>query len=234
MNATYLLQEFHDLAVDPGADGRSRRAGRVAIEEESRLAFGLPRTLEADGYEIFLAGDESLGVPIVIIAPHDATTDVTRGTASASGGEITGPLDLAELLTHIRAFIPRGGHPQTGGPELAEPRPDESETRDEDAQRDQLRFGDVRIDVAANLVTKRGRRVALTPKELDLLVAFVRHPGEVLSRAMLLREVWGHRAEVVTRTVDMHVVELRRKLEDVPASPRHFVTVWKRGYRFDP
>jgi two-component system response regulator MtrA len=76
--------------------------------------------------------------------------------------------------------------------------------------------------------------VALTPKEFDLLLAFVRRPGVVLSRVALLRDVWGHAADVMTRTVDIHVAELRRKLERVPARPRHLVTVWKAGYRFDP
>jgi DNA-binding response OmpR family regulator len=55
----------------------------------------------------------------------------------------------------------------------------------------------------------------------------------VVSRPDLLREVWGHQADVLTRTVDIHIAELRRKLEDDPASPRHLVTVWKTGYRLD-
>jgi DNA-binding response OmpR family regulator len=62
----------------------------------------------------------------------------------------------------------------------------------------------------------------------------VQRPGVVLSRVTLLREVWGHQADVMTRTVDIHMGELRKKLEDVAAEPRHFMTVWKAGYRFDP
>ena len=80
-------------------------------------------------------------------------------------------------------------------------------------------------------VRRRGEEVALTPKEFDLLMALVRRKGTVAGRLELLAEVWGHRAAVMTRTVDMHVAQLRRKLEDDPADPRHIVTVWKAGYR---
>ena len=87
---------------------------------------------------------------------------------------------------------------------------------------------------ARRTVTRKGETVALTPKEFDLLVSLIRRRGAVASRSELLREVWGHRAEVATRTVDIHVAELRRKLEDDPAEPRHILTVWKAGYRFEP
>jgi DNA-binding response OmpR family regulator len=75
--------------------------------------------------------------------------------------------------------------------------------------------------------------VSLTPKEFDLLVALLRRQGAVASRLELMKEVWGHRAAVVSRTVDTHVAELRRKLEDDASSPRHILTVWKAGYRLE-
>jgi DNA-binding response OmpR family regulator len=75
--------------------------------------------------------------------------------------------------------------------------------------------------------------VTLSPKAFDLLLALVRREGRVASRVELLREVWGYGPLVMSRTVDSHVVELRRKLEDDPADPRHFVTVFKSGYRFE-
>jgi DNA-binding response OmpR family regulator len=74
--------------------------------------------------------------------------------------------------------------------------------------------------------------VTLTPKEFDLLVALLRRKGAVASRTELLGEVWEYaNAEVETRTVDVHVAELRRKLEPDPAHPRHILTVRKKGYR---
>jgi len=96
------------------------------------------------------------------------------------------------------------------------------------------RFGAVEINPASRTVTKEGIPVALSPKEFDLLLALVRRRGAVASRVELLREVWGHRVEVMTRTVDIHIAELRRKLEDDPSQPRHILTVWKAGYRLEP
>ena len=78
-----------------------------------------------------------------------------------------------------------------------------------------------------------GTIVSLTPKAFDLLTALIAHEGRVVSRHDLLKEVWGHRAAIVTRTVDSHISELRQKLEADPTNPRHIHTVWKVGYRFE-
>ena len=83
-------------------------------------------------------------------------------------------------------------------------------------------------------MTKSGEAVELSPKEFDLLMALVRRPGQVVTRAELLKDVWGYNATVVSRTIDTHIAELRRKLEPDPSSPRHIMTVWKTGYRFIP
>jgi two-component system alkaline phosphatase synthesis response regulator PhoP len=94
------------------------------------------------------------------------------------------------------------------------------------------RFGDIEIDVRTRDVYRQGVDAALTPMEFDLLLALVRRDGAIATRLELLREVWGHSAAVLTRTVDTHVAELRRKLETDPAEPRHILTVRKAGYRF--
>jgi DNA-binding response OmpR family regulator len=99
------------------------------------------------------------------------------------------------------------------------------------APRSAIRFGEVEVDTGARTVARGEAPVSLTPKEFDLLLALWQREGGVASRHELLREVWGHRAAVLTRTVDIHVAELRRKLEEDPASPRHILTVWKKGYR---
>jgi DNA-binding response OmpR family regulator len=94
------------------------------------------------------------------------------------------------------------------------------------------RFADVEVDPSSRTVTRAGEPVSLTPMELDLLLALIARNGSVASRQELMREVWGHRAVVVSRTVDTHVAELRRKLEPDPAVPQHILTVRKAGYRF--
>ncbi|MGH9886690.1 MAG: winged helix-turn-helix domain-containing protein, partial [bacterium] len=102
-----------------------------------------------------------------------------------------------------------------------------------DASPGSLSFGDVRVDLGSRAVTRAGRPVALTPKAYELLLALVRRGGAVASRTDLLKEVWGYGAFIMTRTVDSHVAELRRKLDDQD-EPRHIITVWKVGYRFVP
>jgi len=94
-------------------------------------------------------------------------------------------------------------------------------------------FADVVVDLRAHTVHRAGAAVALTPRGYALLVTLVTQPGQVITRAQLLREIWGYSSGVMSRTVDMHIMELRRKLEVDPANPRHFLTVRKSGYRFE-
>ena len=96
-----------------------------------------------------------------------------------------------------------------------------------------LRFGDVEVDPARRTVVRAGEPVDLSPKELDLLLALLHRRGAVVSREDLLQEVWGYSASVVSRTVDTHIGELRRKLEADPAAPRHILTARKAGYRLE-
>jgi len=95
------------------------------------------------------------------------------------------------------------------------------------------RFGAVTVDYGRRQVTRDGRRVALRPREYELLVALLRRGGGIAGRTELLREVWGYADSVVSRTVDTHINALRRQLEDDPAAPRHIVTVRHYGYRLE-
>jgi DNA-binding response OmpR family regulator len=94
-------------------------------------------------------------------------------------------------------------------------------------------FGDVVVDLRAHTVHRGGERVTLAPREWDLLLALLRRPGQAVTRPELLRTVWGYQSGVMSRTVDMHIMELRRKLEIDPARPQWIVTVRKVGYRFN-
>ena len=95
-----------------------------------------------------------------------------------------------------------------------------------------ITFSDVVVDLRAHTVHRKGVAIALSPRGYALLATLVTRPGEVITRAQLLREIWGYSSDVMSRTVDMHIMELRRKLEVDPTSPRHFQTVRKTGYRF--
>ena len=95
-----------------------------------------------------------------------------------------------------------------------------------------LAFGDVRVHLRGRRVTRNGRAVRMTRKEFDLLVYLAAHGGEIVTRDRLLDEVWGYERFPTTRTVDTHVLRLRRKLEADPDRPRFIETVHGQGYRF--
>jgi two-component system response regulator MtrA len=230
----------------------------LLVEDNDDLAFGLRRTLEAEGYVVDVAADGPAGIraagatrpdlvildvmlpgidgfgvlralrergleaPVLMLTARGEEADKVYGFRLGADDYVTKPFGLSELLARVAALLRRARAAAPNAGAVDEP-PGET-----------LGFGDVALDVLARTVTRGGERVALTPKEFDLLLTFVRRPGVVLSRVTLLRDVWGHSADILTRTVDIHVAELRRKLEPVPARPRHLVTVWKAGYRFDP
>ncbi|AHG88933.1 response regulator receiver [Gemmatirosa kalamazoonensis] len=230
----------------------------LLVEDNDDLAFGLRRTLEGEGYDVAVAADGPSGIraaldarpdlvildvmlpgvdgfgvlralrergmtaPVLMLTARGDETDKVHGFGLGADDYVTKPFGLSELVARVGALLRRA--------RPAEP----PNAPNADGADETLGFDDVVIDPRSRVVTRGGERVALTPKEFDLLLTFVRRPGEVLSRVSLLRDVWGHAADVLTRTVDIHVAELRRKLERVPAHPRHLVTVWKAGYRFDP
>ena len=224
----------------------------LVVEDNDNLAFGLLTSLELEGHEVMLAADgaqglrlarqrrpelvildlmlpemdgyrvlkalrdEGVEVPVLILTARGAEADKVLGFRLGADDYVTKPFGLLELLARVGALLRRGGN--GGGAGAA-------------AEAGTVRFGEVEVDAAARVVRRAGAEVALTPKEFDLLLALLRRRGGVAGRLELLAEVWGHRAAVTTRTVDMHVAQLRRKLEEAPAEPRHIVTVWKAGYR---
>ena len=168
-----------------------------------------------DGYEVLhsiRAGGSK--VPVIILSAKGEETDKVRGFRLDADQYVTKPFGILELIERIAALLRRSARDRSGS--AAEP----------------IRFGDIVIDLGSRIVTRRGEVCPLTPKAYELLLALVRRDGVVASRTDLLKEVWGYGAFIMTRTVDSHVAELRRKLEDDPADPRHIVTVWKIGYRF--
>jgi DNA-binding response OmpR family regulator len=97
-----------------------------------------------------------------------------------------------------------------------------------------VQFGDLEIQPRPREVLVRGRRASLTPKEFDLLLFLARHPGQVFGRVELLEELWDFAFDGDPSTVTVHIRRLREKIERDPSRPRHLVTVWGSGYRFDP
>ncbi len=127
---------------------------------------------------------------------------------------VTKPFGVLELLARIEALLRRAADlwATTASP---------------------VRFGDVEIEPGPRTVQRGGRPVALAPKEFDLLWALAQANGAAVSRAKLMERIWGYETDVLSRTVDTHVAELRRKLEPNPGEPRHLLTVRKVGYRLE-
>jgi two-component system response regulator MtrA len=173
--------------------------------------FRVLRTLREGG-----AGGWGADVPVLLLTARGAEEDKVRGFRLGADDYVTKPFGALELLARVGALLRRTARPATAEP--AQP---------------VERFGAVEVNPGARTVTRHGEPVQLTPKEFDLLLALVRRRGLVASRLELLKDVWGHRAAVMTRTVDLHVFELRRKLEEDPANPQHILTVRKAGYRFE-
>ena len=97
-----------------------------------------------------------------------------------------------------------------------------------------VNFSNVEVNMDRSVVTRQGRQVRLTPSEYELLTCFLMNAGRDLSRDMILESVWSYLPSPSTRTVDSHVLRLRRKLEPNPSVPKHFVTLHNVGYRFCP
>jgi DNA-binding response OmpR family regulator len=224
----------------------------LIVEDNPDLAYGLRTGLEIEGYDVQVAEDGETGLdrarswgpdlvmldlmlpgmdgyrvlrtlreggsdmPVLILTARGEEADKVLGFRLGADDYVTKPCGVLELLARVGALLRRSRIAERAGADGIE------------------RFGTVEINPASRTVTKEGTPVALSPKEFDLLLALVRRRGAVASRVELLREVWGHRVEVMTRTVDIHIAELRRKLEHDPSAPRHILTVWKAGYRLEP
>jgi len=169
-----------------------------------------------DGYHVLRRlRDDHLTMPVLILTARGEEVDKVRGFRLGADDYVTKPFGVLELMARVDALLRRrGGDSHSAQPALS-------------------RFGDVELDASTRTVRRAGRVVALTPMEFDLLTALLNRRGAVASRVELLREVWGHSAAVLTRTVDTHIGELRRKLEPNPSIPQHILTVRKTGYRLD-
>lgn len=221
----------------------------LVIEDNSNLAFGLRNNLEIEGHEVEVVANGTLGleraraakpslvlldlmlpgmdgfrvlralrgegsrVPILILTARGDEADKVRGLRLGADDYVTKPFSVLELLARVEALLRRTMPEQSPAAAGVES------------------FGEIEVDLGTRAVRRHGEPVGLAPKEFDLLLALLRRRGAVASRTELMREVWGYPDSITSRTVDTHMAELRRKLEDDPAAPRHLLTVRKAGYR---
>ena len=227
MTRVLIVEDNHDLAfglrnnleiegyaVDVAADGASGLAcARTTHPDLVVLDLMLPGI---DGYRVLRQlRDDGLSMPVLILTAKGEEADKVLGFRLGADDYVTKPFGVLELLARVQALLRRS---RPAAPPVATIE----------------RFGDVEVDGSTRTVRRAGESVAVTPMEFDLLVALLRRRGAVASRVELLTEVWGHSSAVLTRTVDTHIGELRRKLENDPSVPTHILTVRKTGYRLQP
>lgn len=246
------------MGIDPDSPNRPARILVVDDEQTVREMVGL--NLRADGYDVVLAvdGNDALRVareaqpdlvvldvmlpgrdgfevcrtlrheshvPILLLSARTEEVDRIIGLELGADDYLTKPFAMRELVARVRAMLRRQrmARPDSSG-EAAVGRDGE----------DVLDVGDLQVNVSRHEATVGGKALTLTAKEFALLVYLARHPGIVLSRDALLREVWGYDYPIGTRTVDVHIRWLRQKVEEDPAQPARILTVRGHGYRLVP
>ena len=170
-----------------------------------------------DGIEVLRGIKRLSDAYVLMLTARSEETDKIVGLSSGADDYLTKPFSLGELAARVRAMLRRPKEAAHDGPGEAPP---------------PMRLGDLIIDEGDREVRLRGEPVNLTATEFDLLRALASRPGFVFSRSALRRRVWGERHFGDEHVVDVHVANLRKKLGDDPASPRHVETVRGIGYRF--
>ena len=160
-------------------------------------------------------------MPIIIVTAKDSEADKVAGLELGADDYVTKPFSVRELVSRVRANLRR-----VGGPTSLRPTAESAE--------EVVVAGPVQMDLGRHEVAVRGEEVSLPPKEFELLELLVRRQGRLLTRDLLIEEVWGPDYYGDTRTLDVHVKRLRRKVELDPHRPVHLVTVRGLGYKFVP
>jgi two-component system KDP operon response regulator KdpE len=222
----------------------------LVVDDERQITRVLSRGLTAKGYEVHIAADGEIAlqtfkdwppdlvvtdlfmpnmnglelcrqlrafseVPIIVLSVKGEERAKVEALDAGADDYVTKPFGIDELLARIRATLRRV--PLVNG-----------------TRTDVLETGAFRIDLATRKLTIKATEVRLTPKEYDLMVYFLRHPGKVLTHHSLLGAVWGGNYTEQTEYLRVFISQLRRKIEADPADPRHILTEPWIGYRFDP
>ena len=235
-----------DEARSPGRQAPARHI--VIVEDDESIAMGLEMNLAAEGYQVTVANDGEQGlalvrgagvdlvildvmlprlngfellrsargegnrVPVILLSARGAEMDKVMGLELGAEDYVTKPFGLAELLARVKAVLRRDAIARADGATL--------------------RAGVLAVNPETREVRRGGALVELTATEFDVLLCLVESAGRVLSREQIQARVWGPAHHGTPRTIDNFILQLRSKLEEDPAAPRHIVPVRGVGYRF--
>ena len=205
--------EREGYTVSVASDGR-RALERFRSEPPALVILDLMLP-EVSGLDVCRTIRADSDVPIIMVTAKDSEADKVAGLELGADDYVTKPFSMRELISRVRANL-RRTRPHVAAAPLDE----------------LLVGGPVRMDVARHEVSVGNGAVSLPPKEFELLEAFLRRKGRLLTRDFLIEEVWGADYFGDTRTLDVHVKRLRRKLERDPHHPSHLITVRGLGYKF--
>ena len=193
------------------------QALEIARSEKPELIILDLMLPQLSGFEVCRILRKEMTVPILMLTAKTEETDKVVGLEIGADDYMTKPFSMRELLARVRAMLRRA--------RMTEPEPAEEKTL--------LKIGDLEIDPARHIAALRGTTLELTPKEYDLLSFLARNRGFVFSREQLLERVWGYDYAGNTRTVDVHIRWLRKKIENAPRNPEYILTVRGAGYKLE-
>ena len=221
----------------------------LIIEDEEDLVKGLRLNLADEGYEVDWASDgveglrkaleerpqliildimlpkmngldicrelrqKNISIPIIMLTAKGEEIDKVLGLEIGADDYMTKPFSIRELLARIKAHLRREKRERKTAPEV-------------------YRFGDVEIDFTHFKVKRKDKELDLTSLEIDIMKYFIAHREEVVTREALLDKVWGYEKYPTTRTIDNHILKLRKKIEADPSHPEYILSVYGEGYRF--
>jgi len=204
----YLTQEGFDVAL--AEDGK--KALFVARQEKPDLILLDLMMPEMGGYEFIRVFSKEADTPTIILTAKLEENDKVLGLELGADDYITKPFSMRELTARVRAVLRRA--------------------EKQKAESDVLRVAEITVDRAGRVVMVGDQQIDLTPSEFDLLATLIATPGRAYSRLELLDRLQGTAYEGYERTIDVHIRNLRRKIEPDPNQPRYVETVYGVGYRF--
>lgn len=198
-----------------------KQAVELALMEKPDLIVLDIMLPELDGFEVCRILRKEMDTPVLMLTARSDEVDKIVGLEIGADDYLTKPFSIRELLARIKALLRRSAIAGTA----SGPKPTQEAAV--------LTAGRISMDLSGHKVSLNGAAVYLNPKEFDMLAFLVKNKGLVLSRSHILQTIWGYDYEGDTRTVDVHVRWLRKKIEDDPSQPRHIVTVRGVGYKFE-
>ena len=187
---------------------------RKAIEDAPDLIILDLMLPEMDGLEVCRRlRQKSINIPVIMLTAKGGEIDKVVGLEIGADDYMTKPFSIRELLARIKARLRHSEREVKQVPEI-------------------YSFGEIEIDFTRFKIKRKGKELDLTSLETDILKYFIIHRGEVVSRDDLLNKIWGYDKYPTTRTIDNHILKLRKKIEDDPSHPRYIISVYGGGYRF--